>query len=84
MFCNNCRQYTTHALLYTHKEDFFNYIGPVDQDGEDFTLSSLWICCGCERLTLMEVTYDENDKEIGTELYPIREKHHLSVNPSCS
>jgi hypothetical protein len=77
IFCNNCRQPTTHELVYFHTPEELEYLESDQQEDIRTTISKLWICGGCERVTLQEITLDEGGEEIGSEFYPSREKHYL-------
>jgi hypothetical protein len=77
IFCNNCRQYTTHDLVFSHTPEELDYLEPDQEEVGGTTISKLWACRGCERVTLQEITLDEGGEEIGSEFYPSRERHFL-------
>ena len=77
IFCNNCRQHTNHDLVYSQEQEETGYLDSASLENNETTLSKIWICRGCDRATMQEITLDDTGEEIGSEFYPSREKHHL-------
>ena len=80
IFCNNCRNYTHHQLLYSHiidEEEYFGQKLPEEIEWENLDREvHLWACCGCDRVTMQEITMAIDAEEVDSEYYPSREKHH--------
>lgn len=77
IFCNTCRNYTIHELVYTHTPEQLNFLDPDSVEETETMFAKLWACRGCQRVTLQEISMDEGGEEIGSEFYPTREKHLL-------
>ena len=94
IFCNNCRNYTHHKLLYSHiidEDEYFDLNLPEDIDQENLDREvHLWACCGCDRVTMQEIKMAIDAEEVDSEYYPSREKYHhtrksfLTLNPKLS
>lgn len=76
IFCNTCRHYTIHELLYSYEPEMLDFLD-ADIAETSQTSAKLWVCRGCEHITLQEIALDEDQVELGSEFYPSLEKLHL-------
>jgi hypothetical protein len=94
IFCNNCRNFTNHELLFSHGGDYADNIDrevPYDFEWARLeTIVNLWVCRGCDRYTMEEKKIDTDAQVFYSEYYPNREKlqlfrkSYLQINPKLS
>ncbi len=78
IYCNTCRNSTNHKLEYSYMPEPLNFLDEEHADTITQSGANLWVCLGCEHVTMEEIALDQDQVELGSEFYPSLEKYHLT------